>query len=186
MSSESRVTVSDFHFEKLFAEFLIIELSAKEEWLDAALPPRRVAERERRVGAATRYWTAIQTIYNLTIRTIHTCYVLVGETPLLVHNQGPCDNGALYHLVRGLVSNLKLTPRRDSLYPVATLRLPPILTRWGLTGEWGWKLTPSSIPDNLEVVPVGKSGHYELAVTACIDFVPEEFQAELAVVQPVG
>ncbi|MFB0631048.1 polymorphic toxin-type HINT domain-containing protein, partial [Streptomyces sp. AB3(2024)] len=40
---------------------------------------------------ATRHWTTLQPAYNLTVDTIHTYYVLAGDSPVLVHNAGgPC------------------------------------------------------------------------------------------------
>ncbi|MFF2548035.1 polymorphic toxin-type HINT domain-containing protein [Kitasatospora sp. NPDC058063] len=38
-----------------------------------------------RIVAANR-WSALQPAYNLTVNTVHTYYVLAGDTPLLVHN----------------------------------------------------------------------------------------------------
>ncbi len=42
-------------------------------------------------------WATAQrgTAYNLTVADIHTYYVLAGNTPVLVHNTGPCDVPAL-------------------------------------------------------------------------------------------
>ncbi|MER7212581.1 polymorphic toxin-type HINT domain-containing protein [Streptosporangium sp. NPDC000239] len=39
---------------------------------------------------AIKHWTAQQRVHNLTIADIHTYYVLAGDTPVLVHNAGPC------------------------------------------------------------------------------------------------
>jgi hypothetical protein len=45
--------------------------------------------------AAVATTTGAQTMYNLTIATDHTYYVMAGQTAVLVHNAGPCDSEAL-------------------------------------------------------------------------------------------
>ncbi|MGY3678329.1 RHS repeat-associated protein [Streptomyces sp. TE33382] len=40
---------------------------------------------------AVTHHTTTTTVYNLTVADLHTYYVLAGETPVLVHNSGPCD-----------------------------------------------------------------------------------------------
>ncbi len=39
--------------------------------------------------SSARTWSTVQPAYNLTIRGIHTYYVIAGNTPVLVHNTGP-------------------------------------------------------------------------------------------------
>lgn len=46
-----------------------------------------------------RRYTAVDRTYKLTVSTVHTYYVLAGNTPVLVHNEGgdPIDlNGKSY------------------------------------------------------------------------------------------
>ncbi|MEU9131813.1 polymorphic toxin-type HINT domain-containing protein [Kitasatospora sp. NPDC048540] len=50
--------------------------------------------REVRI-AAVSHLTKTQTAYNLTVRDVHTYYVLAGTTPILVHNSGICGKTAL-------------------------------------------------------------------------------------------
>lgn len=45
-----------------------------------------------RVQANRAYSTHART-YNLTVEDLHTYYVLAGDTPVLVHNSGPCPEG---------------------------------------------------------------------------------------------
>ncbi|WP_158973388.1 hypothetical protein, partial [Streptomyces griseus] len=45
--------------------------------------------------------------YNLTVDDLHTYYVLAGETPVLVHNSGPCDPAALASKINA--DDLKMT-----------------------------------------------------------------------------
>ncbi|GAA0979558.1 hypothetical protein GCM10009551_019660 [Nocardiopsis tropica] len=42
----------------------------------------------------TRVWTESERDYNLTLQDLHTYYVVVGETPVLIHNSGGCPTGA--------------------------------------------------------------------------------------------
>jgi hypothetical protein len=42
---------------------------------------------------SVRSFTDLRPMYNLTIDTDHTYYVIAGTTPVLVHNQGPCNSG---------------------------------------------------------------------------------------------
>uniref|UniRef100_UPI0021C19431 polymorphic toxin-type HINT domain-containing protein n=2 Tax=Frankia gtarii TaxID=2950102 RepID=UPI0021C19431 len=42
---------------------------------------------------ATREYDRTQTVYNLTVDTLHTYYVLAGTTPVLVHNANSCTSG---------------------------------------------------------------------------------------------
>ena len=67
--------------------------ATERRWVDAAelTPGTRLAT----IGASkdvvvegVRSWVGIATMYNLTVDDIHTYYVLVGDTPVLVHN---CD-----------------------------------------------------------------------------------------------
>jgi hypothetical protein len=53
---------------------------------------------------------------------------------------------------------------------------PSGLAKYGRTGV---PVDMGSIPDGLEVVQVGKPGHYELAVETGVDMTPDEFQAKL-------
>ncbi|WP_433270955.1 polymorphic toxin-type HINT domain-containing protein [Actinosynnema sp. CS-041913] len=46
----------------------------------------------RRQVAGTRRYAAIQRVHNLSVEGIHTYYVFAGETPVLVHNTGPCGD----------------------------------------------------------------------------------------------
>ena len=39
---------------------------------------------------AIKKWTAVQQVHNMTVSDLHTYYVLAGDTPVLVHNAGPC------------------------------------------------------------------------------------------------
>jgi hypothetical protein len=41
---------------------------------------------------ALRRYTAMISTYDLTIDTLHVYYVVAGDTPLLVHNTGPCNS----------------------------------------------------------------------------------------------
>ncbi|MFG2571651.1 polymorphic toxin-type HINT domain-containing protein [Streptomyces sp. NPDC048481] len=45
--------------------------------------------------AALHHYTKRQRTHDLTIEDIHTYYVLAGQTPVLVHNSGPCGPAAL-------------------------------------------------------------------------------------------
>ncbi|WP_405828914.1 polymorphic toxin-type HINT domain-containing protein [Streptomyces sp. NBC_00105] len=36
------------------------------------------------------HWKELQPAYNLTVNDLHTYYVVAGDTPILVHNSGPC------------------------------------------------------------------------------------------------
>jgi hypothetical protein len=40
---------------------------------------------------ATTHFHRLQTAYNLTVRDLHTYYVMAGNTPILVHNEGGDD-----------------------------------------------------------------------------------------------
>jgi RHS repeat-associated protein len=68
---------------------------AEREWVDAGdlLPGDQVLTR---VGAPStvasiRTFAATAVVYNLTVAAIHTYYVMVGNTPVLVHNDGDDD-----------------------------------------------------------------------------------------------
>ncbi|MCM3922260.1 HINT domain-containing protein, partial [Frankia sp. AiPs1] len=45
---------------------------------------------------ATREYDRTQTVYNLTVDTLHTYYVLAGQTPVLVHNAGALGPDEMY------------------------------------------------------------------------------------------
>ncbi|WP_397334534.1 polymorphic toxin-type HINT domain-containing protein [Nonomuraea sp. 3-1Str] len=40
--------------------------------------------------SAIKRWDAVQRVHNLTVRELHTYYVLAGDQAVLVHNSGPC------------------------------------------------------------------------------------------------
>ena len=68
---------------------------ARRRWVTAAglAPGRRLLAPSGAtlpVTAVTRSTTPDQRVYNLTIDHTHTYYVTAGNTPVLVHNSGPC------------------------------------------------------------------------------------------------
>ncbi|MFE7594279.1 polymorphic toxin-type HINT domain-containing protein, partial [Kitasatospora sp. NPDC057512] len=70
----------------------------RQAWVDAADvvvgDQPRTADGASVTVASVRHWTGLQPAYNLTVRDVHTYYVLAGATPVLVHN-GDCDRIAL-------------------------------------------------------------------------------------------
>ncbi|WP_236242795.1 polymorphic toxin-type HINT domain-containing protein [Streptomyces sp. CC228A] len=67
---------------------------SEKAWLDAGeLKPGmtlRTDEGSTVAVNAVRAYQARQNTYNLTVADLHTYYVLAGQTPVLVHNSGPC------------------------------------------------------------------------------------------------
>ncbi|WP_369034861.1 SpvB/TcaC N-terminal domain-containing protein [Streptomyces adonidis] len=66
---------------------------------------------------AVKAWTAQkQQVHNLTVGDLHTYYVLVGGSPVLVHNTGPCktDAGkASYQVLKDAVAEAAARPASD-------------------------------------------------------------------------
>ncbi|MCX5077957.1 hypothetical protein OG321_36520 [Streptomyces sp. NBC_00424] len=56
----------------------------------------------------------------------------------------------------------------------------------GKFGRVGVPVDASSIPNGLEIVQVGKPGHYELAVKPGVNMTPDEFQGKFGAVRPVA
>ncbi|MFD8082878.1 polymorphic toxin-type HINT domain-containing protein, partial [Kitasatospora sp. NPDC059722] len=42
--------------------------------------------------SSVRHWTGLEPAYNLTVKDLHTYFVLAGNAPVLVHNTLPCDS----------------------------------------------------------------------------------------------
>ncbi|MFJ9079450.1 polymorphic toxin-type HINT domain-containing protein [Streptomyces sp. NPDC102278] len=68
---------------------------SKNDWVNASqLTPGttlRTDTGETVVVTTNRAYTQHAKTYNLTVAVLHTYYVLAGETPVLVHNSGPCN-----------------------------------------------------------------------------------------------
>ena len=80
---------------------------------------------------SARHFTKQQVTYDLTIKDVHTYYVLAGQTPVLVHNSN-CPNGKLSDpLPRGM--NNKIASAYDN---VRAGRIPSHDTYGGLEHPW--------------------------------------------------
>ncbi|WP_344446933.1 polymorphic toxin-type HINT domain-containing protein, partial [Kitasatospora nipponensis] len=66
---------------------------SRQSWLDAADlsvgDTVRTSDGQAARIADARHWTSLQPAYNLTVNTLHTYYVLAGNTAVLVHNSTP-------------------------------------------------------------------------------------------------
>ncbi|MFY1633364.1 polymorphic toxin-type HINT domain-containing protein [Solwaraspora sp. WMMB335] len=58
---------------------------------------------------------SVTTMHDLTIADIHTYYVMVGETPVLVHNTGGCWRGSFDNLPTGKQSHVRTVGSEDEL-----------------------------------------------------------------------
>ncbi|WP_328951365.1 Hint domain-containing protein [Streptomyces sp. NBC_00184] len=115
----------------------------------------------------------LQRTYDLTVNGLHTYYVLAGETPVLVHNSGPCDPAKLASGINAddlkmtkTVSNhfnditKKGTPARPYMNSTMVVReimegSAPKLDPRGAAGAVRWD-TPGALN--------GRSGTWELVV----------------------
>ncbi|WP_405009075.1 polymorphic toxin-type HINT domain-containing protein [Kitasatospora sp. NBC_01539] len=66
----------------------------RHQWLDAADlvagDSLRTSTGSTVTIAKTNHWAGLQAAFNLTVRDLHTYYVLAGSTPILVHNEDRC------------------------------------------------------------------------------------------------
>ncbi|WP_369383250.1 polymorphic toxin-type HINT domain-containing protein [Streptomyces sp. cg36] len=86
-ASSSRITATDHH--PFWAP-------STHTWINAGdLKPGmtvRSSKGDQLQVTGVKHFTKLQSAYNLTVRNLHTYYVLAGTTPVLVHNTGPgCD-----------------------------------------------------------------------------------------------
>ncbi|MEV7603572.1 polymorphic toxin-type HINT domain-containing protein [Kitasatospora sp. NPDC089797] len=164
-------------------------------WTDAAnlRPGETVRTAEGRtltIRTVRNYETAPQVAYDLTIADIHTYYVLAGETPVLVHNNGGIPEcfaaGTPKHRVRDIEADAEgfiHPPTADELQTLkvsgaSTYRTVGELRDQGLTGKVRNPNAP--LPDGLGMIADGKDvggtqphGHITLYPTR--KMTPEEF-----------
>ncbi|MEW1632764.1 polymorphic toxin-type HINT domain-containing protein [Streptomyces sp. NPDC093801] len=98
--------------------------------------------------AGVRHWISLQPAYNLTVNDLHTYYVLAGTTPVLVHNDVPCETW----------SNLE----KDDV-PIPLERVPMVSTSelHEATGRFVYVVLPGG---ELRVTRLGSVyGHIDLA-----------------------
>jgi len=147
--------------------------------------------RDNSIVESVDSWAGVRTMYNLTVADYHTYYVLAGNTPVLVHND---DDSIFYRGVKPgdplsfearlgvdfkVDANGNVIPGRG----VSLTTDPSGLAKYGRTGV---PVDMGSIPDGLEIVQVGKPGHYELAVKNGVSMTADEFQSKLGGVRGGG
>ncbi|MFG2006513.1 polymorphic toxin-type HINT domain-containing protein [Spirillospora sp. NPDC048911] len=139
----------------------------KKQWLDAGqLKPGmwlRTSTGTHVQITAIKSWTKYAQVYNLTVQTDHTYYVLAGNTPVLVHN---CDRVQFAHgtsrassaniRANGLSKSDGLANLNGSQHPGSffTSRLDPIdgNPAVGNAASWGARAARSAGDDGVSVV----------------------------------
>ncbi|WP_327738121.1 polymorphic toxin-type HINT domain-containing protein [Streptomyces nojiriensis] len=118
--------------------------------------------------AAVRHWTGLAPAYNLTVDDLHTYHVLIGDTPVLVHNTDP-----LPCLSPKDIANLDLADRkayveagraaRDAAradgWPLGTWNAMALLDSGLTVNEVGLKIWKKNGPDVKNVLD-GESAAY--------------------------
>ncbi|MFE4977567.1 polymorphic toxin-type HINT domain-containing protein [Kitasatospora sp. NPDC056651] len=139
------------------------------------------------------YHTSPRPAYNLTVANLHTYYVLAGTTPVLVHNDGDGSGDVFYRGVKPgdqlsfagrAGTDFKVDKVTGYVIPGRGISLTTQPDSLGKFGRVGVPVDASSIPSGLEVVQVGKPGHYELAVKSGVNMTPDEYQSKLGEVRP--
>ncbi|MFF3432007.1 polymorphic toxin-type HINT domain-containing protein [Streptomyces sp. NPDC002602] len=155
----------------------------------------RTPEGELKELIGIRAWTERMRVHNLTVDDLHTYYVLAGETPVLVHNDGDVSGVVFYRGVKSgeqlsfagrLGTDFKVDKVTGFVIPGRGISLTTQPDSLGKFGRVGVPVDASSIPNGLEIVQVGKPGHYELAVKPGVNMTPDEFQGKLGAVRPVA
>ena len=168
-------------------------------WTPAsALTPQTVLQTDDETLVTVIYasnWSGSQDMRNLTVAQIHTYYVVAGFTPVLVHNEGG-DPGPIYY--RGVMPGDSLSfgarpgvdfdvdPNTGFVVPGRGVSLTTNPDSLGKYGRVGVPVDTASLPSDLEIVQVGRPGHYEIAVKPGANLTADEFQSQLGQIGPAA